>query len=458
MDVAGKKILVLGLGKSGLAAALFLADRGALVTASDAKAAASLVPGLKALEGRENITLALGRPQTAELARGMDLVVKSPGVPPRIPPLEEAERGKIPVLSEIEVAYAFIKAPIIGVTGTNGKTTTTTLIGEILKRAGERVHVGGNIGTPLLDLVGASGPGDVVVTELSSFQLEHIRDFRPHISVFLNLSPDHLDHHGSFEAYRSAKARIFANQGEGDYAVLNRDDGALLALQGEIRAGVFPFSAREALSRGVFVQGEQIVIAAGGAPRVVLPVKELALPGRHNLENSLAAAAAAHCRGVDPRVTAEVLASFAGVEHRMEFVTEVRGIPYVNDSKGTNPDAAIRALMSYPEPLLLIAGGKDKGAEFAGLARVIRERVSHLVLLGETREKIAGACREAGFTAWTLVDSLEEAVIEAHQRAKPGERVLLSPACASWDMFASFEERGSRFKALVAALEREGKG
>lgn len=453
MNVEGKNILVLGLGKSGMAAAAFLADRGARVTASDAKGPGALTPSLKDLEARENVTLALGRPQTPDLLNPeVDLVVKSPGVPPHIPPLVEARKRKIPVLSEIEVAYAFIKAPIIGITGTNGKTTTTTLLGEILKGAGERVHVGGNIGTPLLDLVAKCRPGDLLVTELSSFQLEYIRDFRPHISVFLNISADHLDHHGTFEAYLQAKANIFLNQREEDFAVLNLDDPALKALEGGIKARIVPFSSRKSLGEGVFVEGGKIIIAAGGPCQTVLPVDDLALPGRHNLENSLAAVAAAHCRGVAPGVMAKTLSSFAGVEHRMEFVGEVKGIAFVNDSKGTNPDAAIMALNSYKEPIVLIAGGKDKGAVFEELADAIQNRVSHLVLLGETREKIARACREAGFSAYTLAGSLEEAVLKAYRRAKPGDIVLLSPACASWDMFSSFEERGNQFKSLIESL------
>ncbi len=453
MEVRGKKIVVLGLGKSGLAAASFLAARGGQVTASDAKKEAELGSSLEELRRQGNIDLKLGALQGADLIHeGVDLVVKSPGIPPYITPLLEAKRLGIPVLSEVEVAYAFIEAPIIGITGTNGKTTTTTLIAEMLKEAGERVHLGGNIGIPLLTLALDCRPRDVLVTELSSFQLEDIKEFRPHISVLLNMTADHMDHHGSFEAYLEAKANIFLNQQPGDYAVLNFDDPVVQSLGSRIKGQVVQFSRRETLPAGVFVDRGNIVIAHRDAVQRVIALKDLALPGLHNLENSLAAVAAAHCWGVAPVHMAKVLSSFAGVQHRMEFVAEVGGVKFINDSKGTNTDAAIRALESYKEPIVLIAGGIDKGAGFEEFARIIRKKVAYLILLGETRGKIAGACRDAGFADYILVDSLEDAVRQAYTRARAGDVVLLSPACASWDMFTSFEERGKLFKALVATL------
>jgi UDP-N-acetylmuramoylalanine--D-glutamate ligase len=351
------------------------------------------------------------------------------------------------------VAYAYIKAPIIGITGTNGKTTTTTLVAEILKRAGKRVHLGGNIGTPLVSLAAGSNPRDVVVTELSSFQLENTREFRPHISAFLNMAPDHLDHHGTFEAYLEAKANIFRNQQPEDFAVLNYDDPVVQALKSKIKAQIILFSRRQPLALGVSIRDGNIVITGKQADEAVIAVKDLALPGQHNLENSLAAVAITHAAGVSPTVMAEVLATFPGVEHRMEPVAEIAGVKFVNDSKGTNPDAAIRALESYEEPIVLIAGGKDKGSDFQEFARAIRARVTRLVLLGQTREKIGKACSAVGFKDYTYVDSLEDAVQEAFKLARAGDLVLLSPACASWDMFTSFEERGCLFKALVSALE-----
>ena len=450
MDVAGKMVLVVGLGKSGIAAAAFLAEKGARVIANDLQASVS--GSLTELEGHKNIDLLLGRQDAALVHEGIHLVVKSPGVPPTIPPLLEAKRLGIPVLTEIEVAYAYIKAPIIGITGTNGKTTTTTLVAEILKKAGKKVHLGGNIGTPLVSLAAGSNPQDVVVTELSSFQLENTREFRPHISAFLNMAPDHLDHHGTFEAYLEAKANIFHNQQPEDFAVLNYDDPVVQALKSKIKAQILQFSRRQPLALGVFIRDGNIVITGKQADEPVIAVKDLALPGQHNLENSLAAVAITHAAGASPAVMAEVLATFPGVEHRMEAVAEIAGVKFVNDSKGTNPDAAIRALESYEEPIVLIAGGKDKGSDFQEFAQAIRDRVTRLVLLGQTREKIGKACSAVGFKDYTYVDSLEDAVQEAFKLARAGDLVLLSPACASWDMFTSFEERGSLFKALVSAL------
>jgi UDP-N-acetylmuramoylalanine--D-glutamate ligase len=451
MDVAGKKVVVVGLGKSGIAAALFLAEKGARVIANDLQARVS--GSLKELEPHKNIELVLGRQDAGLVHGGIDLVVKSPGVPPGIPPLQEAKRLGIPVLTEIEVAYAYIKAPIIGITGTNGKTTTTTLVAEILKRAGQKVHLGGNIGTPLVSLAADCGPRDIVVTELSSFQLENIQEFRPHISAFLNMAVDHLNHHKTFEAYLEAKANIFRNQQPADFAVLNYDDPVVQSLKSKINARVIQFSRRQPLTLGVSIRDDQIVIRENHAHDTVIAVKDLALPGQHNLENALAAVAVTHSAGVSPVVMAEVLAAFPGVEHRMEPVAVIAGVKFVNDSKGTNPDAAIRALESYEEPIVLIAGGKDKGSDFGEFAKTIKARATRAVLLGETREKIGKACSARGFNDYTYVDSLEDAVAQAFKMARPGDLVLLSPACASWDMFTSFEERGSLFKALVSALE-----
>ncbi|MGQ9512212.1 UDP-N-acetylmuramoyl-L-alanine--D-glutamate ligase [Thermodesulfitimonas sp.] len=445
MDLKNKKVLVIGAGKSGLAAARFLREKGAVVTLADIKPAAEQEA---AAAGAGVTTFFGGYPPAA----GHDLLVVSPGVPLTVAPVVEARQAGIEVIGELELAYRFARAPIVAITGTNGKTTTTALTGEIFRRAGRRTLVAGNIGLPLVAAVTDYGPGDIIVAEVSSFQLETIQSFRPRVAVIINITPDHLDRHGSIEAYAAAKARIFSNQKQDDVTVLNFDDPLVAALAGQSPAGVLFFSRRHNLKAGAFVREEKIVLSRDGAVVPVCGVDEIALPGAHNLENALAAAAAAWSLGVPASVIAATLREFKGVAHRLEFVAEINGVRYVNDSKGTNPDAAIKALEAYREPIVLIAGGRNKGSDFGAFAKKIKEKVRVLVVVGESAEAIAAAARAAGVTGIRHARDFREAVYLARDAARPGDVVLLSPACASWDMFRNYEERGELFKRLVREI------
>lgn len=445
MELKNKKVLVIGAGKSGLAAARFLREKGAVVTLADSKPAAELGA---AAAGAGVTTFCGGYPPAA----GYDLLVVSPGVPLTVAPVVEARQAGIEVIGELELAYRFARAPIVAITGTNGKTTTTALTGEIFRRAGRRTLVAGNIGLPLVAAVEDFRPEDIIVAEVSSFQLETIQSFRPRVAVILNITPDHLDRHGSIEEYAAAKARIFSNQKQDDVTVLNFDDPLVAALAGQSPARVLFFSRRHNLKAGAFVREEKIVLGKNGAVVPVCGVGEIALPGAHNLENALAAAAAAWSLGVPAPVIAATLREFKGVAHRLEFVAEINGVRYVNDSKGTNPDAAIKALEAYREPIVLIAGGRNKGSDFGAFAKRIKEKVRVLVVVGESAAEIAAAARAAGVTEIRYARDFREAVYLARDAARPGDVVLLSPACASWDMFRNYEERGELFKKLVREM------
>lgn len=451
MELKDKKVLVVGAGRTGLAAARFLLRRGAEVTLTDSKDKDKLGPEPGELLAA-GVRDALGNYPVVHPG-AFDLVVVSPGVPPGVPPVAAAREKGIPVTGELELAYRHALAPMVAVTGTNGKTTTTTLVGEVFKAAGRRTLVGGNIGTTLVDVIEGYGPGDIIVAEVSSFQLETVEYFKPRVAVILNIAPDHLDRHGTMDDYTAAKARIFARQDKKDYTVLNYDDPRTRSLAGQTSGQVIFFSRRHNLEEGVLVRGGRIVIRRGGAETDILNAGTLAIPGAHNLENALAAAAAAHVLGVAPPVLAETLRTFAGVEHRLETVAEINGVRYVNDSKGTNPEASIKALEAFDRPIVLLAGGRNKGSDFSGFARRVRERVSVLVLLGECADEIERSAREAGFNSIRRAQGFREAVLEAHRAARPGDVVLLSPACASWDMFRNYEERGNFFKSIVRELK-----
>lgn len=449
----GRNILVIGAGRSGLASAEFLARRGARVILADQQepARSETLDALKAL-GVE--CLWGGQPDVACL--GVEEIVVSPGVPLSIPPLVYARAQGIPVTGELELAYRNCAAPFVAITGTNGKTTTTTLCGELLKKRwqprGRRVLVGGNIGVPLIREVPYLTAEDVVVAEVSSFQLETTEQFRPHLALMLNLTPDHLDRHGDMEGYLAAKAKIFANQTAADALVLNYDDPRLRALEGRSGSRVIFFSQREKLTEGVYLDGERVMLALDGAETAICRAGEIAIRGRHNLENAMGAIALAFLSGVAPEDIRQVLMEFPGVEHRLEPVRTLHGVLYINDSKGTNPDSTVKALEACDRPVVLILGGKNKGSDFTELARLVRQRVKAAVVLGEARETIAAALRQAGFEQFVEKETFDEAVAAAAAAAVPGDIVLLSPACASWDMFSNFEERGRRFKELVGAM------
>lgn len=450
MDLYGMKALVVGLGKSGLAASRVLREKGAAVTACDIRTKEGLGSLVGRLTDRGVSVIAGGYPSVTR--ENTDLVVTSPGIPRTVPPLVEAEKLGIPIWGEMELAYRFSPAPFIGITGTNGKTTTTALIGEILKKAKYPSIVGGNIGLPLVEEVIRLSAEHIVVAEVSSFQLESINKFNTHVAAILNITPDHLDRHYTMEGYIAAKAKILENQGPEDFVVLNYDDMLTRLLATQAKGQVIFFSRLRPMEHGVYVSNQQIVVNLKGKEIPIIRVSDIRIPGAHNLENALAAVACSWILGIDPELISSTLREFSGVAHRLEFVTEINRVQYVNDSKGTNPDAAIKALEAYPNPLVLIAGGKNKGSDFTEFASKIRERVRILILVGQAASDIREAVEKIGFRDIYPAATFQEAVYTAARLANPGDVVLLSPACASWDMFNSYEERGDLFKKLVLDL------
>jgi UDP-N-acetylmuramoylalanine--D-glutamate ligase len=447
MKLEDKKILVVGLARTGVAVARFLAEQGAQVTVTDMKDDAELAPWMAKLEDL-SINYQLGQHDKHTFLMA-DLIVVSPGVPMDIKPLQLARAQKRTVISEIELAAAFITAPIAAITGTNGKTTTTTLTGEIFRACGFPTFVGGNIGNPLIDLVESGEQVERVVVELSSFQLEGISRFRPQVAVLLNITEDHLDRYATFQEYIDAKARIFENQTADDFAVLNMDDPLVAAYADKLTARVVPMSRERELAEGICCRDGIITFRWEGYEER-FPTEGLKLKGVHNLDNVMAALATTLLLGCDaPRALAAV-EDFPGLPHRMELVGTVGGVSWYNDSKGTNVGSVVKSLESFAGQVTLIAGGKDKGGDYAPLAELVRERVSHLILIGEAKERIRSALGH--LTDTRNAGSLEEAVALAHQLTAPGGVVLFSPACSSFDMFRSYEERGERFAALVGKL------
>ncbi len=441
-EIENWKIGVLGLGVSGRSAANFLAARGAHVCAFDERSA-DAIDDLASLDPRIDRSLGVPFPDLGDF----DLVVPSPGVPP-----QRYREGSTRVWGDIEIAYRAIAAPIIAVTGTNGKSTTVSLIEAMLRAAGARARAVGNLGSPALELVGE--PLDFAVLEVSSFQLETTESFRPDVGVLLNLSPDHLDRHGSFEAYAKAKDRLFVNQRETDKAVFNFDDPIVAARTGTTRATVYGFRGSGAVTRGAFLDTGAVILCDPPAAPTRIALDGMRLPGRHNQENVIAAFAAVAAAGVDPVAASSALATFSGLAHRCEFVAEVDGVRYVNDSKATNPGAAIRSLAGFGEKLVWIAGGRDKGLGFAELVDTAAGRVRTALLIGEATGKLEAAMANRIDVA--IAESIEDAVAQAAKLSRPGDVVLLSPACASHDQFRNFEERGERFKAAVTSLGERG--
>ncbi len=452
MELNGKHVLVVGLGKSGVASALFLKAHGARVTVSDTKSGDEL---------RNEIPVLLDHGITVETGghgertfRGQDLIVVSPGVPVDAPPLVQARGLGASVIGEIELAAQFLPGPIVAITGSNGKTTTTTLVGEILTAGGLATLVGGNIGTPAISLAERAAPETVTVLEISSFQLETVRTFRPKVAVVLNVTPDHLDRHRTFEIYADAKARIFENQRQDDFAILNADDPTCVAMAARTRAEVFWFSRQKEVERGTWVRGGNIVFRDASGQREILQVSEIPLKGAHNLENVLAAVCAGMLMGSAPAKIRDAVRNFRAVEHRLEFVATINGVDYYNDSKATNVDATIKALESFPANIHLILGGKDKGSDYTALNDLLRKRVKRVYTIGAAAAKIESQIVSSKEGGPEVVHSqtLENAIRNAHAAAKPGDIVLLAPACASFDQFKSYEHRGQVFKEIVAAL------
>ena len=447
MELNNKKILVVGLARTGVAVARFLAEQGAQVTVTDMKSAVELAPWMAKLEDLF-INYQLGQHDKHTFLMA-DLIVVSPGVPMDIKPLQLARAQKRTVISEIELAAAFITTPIAAITGTNGKTTTTTLTGEIFRACGFPTFVGGNIGNPLIDLVESGEQVERVVVELSSFQLEGIVRFRPQVAVLLNITEDHLDRYATFQEYIDAKVRIFENQTSDDFAVLNMDDPLVAGYADSLAARVVPMSRERELTEGIFYRDGIITFRWEGTEER-FSTAGFKLRGVHNLDNVMAALATTLLLGCDaPRALAAVEA-FPGLPHRMELVATVGEVPWYNDSKGTNVGSVVKSLESFAGQVTLIAGGKDKGGDYASLAELVRERVSHLILIGEAKERIRAALGH--LTDTRSAATLEEAVALAHQLTVPGGVVLFSPACSSFDMFKSYEDRGEQFAALVRKL------
>ncbi|MBC7796344.1 MAG: UDP-N-acetylmuramoyl-L-alanine--D-glutamate ligase [Pyrinomonadaceae bacterium] len=448
MELTGKKTLVLGAGKSGVSSARFLASRGAIVALHDKKPQTDWSDDARSLK-TEKVGLIDGD-LPSWLLDQIELVVISPGVPTNSIPARYVERKDGEVIGEIELASRFLKGRIVGITGSNGKTTTTTLIHELLKNGDIKTQVGGNIGTPLIDLVETSDAETWTVIELSSFQLETIKEFRPNVAIALNVTPNHLDRYNFFSDYAAAKYRIFANQTIEDVAILNADDEITASWANELQSNVVLFSASKELEEGLFLRGRDLVCRANGKEKVLTTRHEIAIRGLHNVENVLAAMAAGLACGVSPDSMRSTVANFKGVEHRLEFVAEIDGVKFYNDSKATSVDATLKALQALAEErgkVILILGGKGKNAPYSPLSNLIKNHVRKLILIGEDAPNIENLL--ASFADIEKADSMQDAVKQAFRVAENGDSVLLAPACASFDMFRSYEERGEIFKESV---------
>ncbi len=486
MELAGKNVLVFGSGISGIGATELLLKQGAIVTLYDEKEELDpmvireeISDSIDAEENRtvdeETVDAAVEQMEivfgafTEDLMDRLDLVVLSPGVPTDLPVIDRMRDRGIPITGEVELAYLFGKGDVLAVTGTNGKTTTTTLLGEIMTNYSDNVFVVGNIGNPYTEVACEMDQDSIVVAEMSSFQLETIDTFRPKVSAILNITPDHMNRHHTMEAYVQAKENIARNQTEEDFCILNYEDERLREFGSQIKAQVVYFSSRQELETGIFLKGDEIIwrapvrdavdSAAGtvsgledGEEVRLCNVNELQILGVHNYENVMAAAAMAAVYGVPFDQIRESVLAFKGVPHRIEFVAEKNDVVYYNDSKATNPDAAIKAIQAMNRPTVLIGGGYDKQSTYTDWIKSFDGKVKKLILLGETKEDIAREARECGFTDFAFADSFPEAVEMAIEAAQPGDAVLLSPACASWDMFPNYEVRGDKFKELVLGL------
>jgi len=450
MDFKGKRVLVVGLGKSGISAALYLRKLGARVTVSDARPSESLAREIPALL-EAGVMVESGGHGVLTFRR-QDLVVLSPGVPLSTPEVQQSIRYGVPVVGEVELASLALKGKIIAITGSNGKTTTTSLVGHILKRAGLATQVGGNIGLPVVEMVEVSTDTTWNVLEISSFQLETIESFRPHIAAVLNITPDHLDRHGSFENYAVAKALITENQTAEDFLVLNAEDKPAQMVAAKTKAKIYWFSGLRRIKQGAFVHGDGIYFLGKehGKPEAVMSVAEIPLRGAHNIENVLAAIVMAKLAGVSTADVHQAITSFVAVDHRLQFVAQKRGVDYYNDSKATNVDATIKALESFPAGVRLILGGKDKGSDYTQLLPLLKVRTVAIYTIGAAAGIIAKQIGDE--VDLTPAGTLENALSMAASAAKPGETVLLAPACASFDQFTSYEHRGHVFKDLVRAL------
>ena len=450
MTLKNKNVLVIGLGVTGISAVKALDRLGAHISIYDSKTKEELRSFLDEIDNiKTNQYLDGDYPDLNKI----DLILKSPGVPPNMDILVEAENKKIEIITDIELYYRLKSGKnILAITGTNGKTTTTKLTGEIFNKSGKKAYTVGNIGVGILDILSKSKEEDIIIVEASSYQLENTIDFKAKIALIINITPDHLDWHGGFENYINAKKKILINQDSEDYSILNYDDKILRTMGKDLKSNLIWFSVEEKLDQGAFIEDGFIVYRENGETKRIMSLDKIQIPGKHNLENILAAFCVAYTMGLDIDKIAKAIEEFKGVEHRIEYVDRKKGIFFYNDSKGTNPDSTIKAIEALKENIILIAGGYDKGSEYDELIHSFKGRVRELVLLGATKEKIRDTALKNNYRNLHLVDNMKEAVQLSYDLAKDGDKVLLSPACASWGMYPNFEERGKDFKKIVKDL------
>ena len=447
MEFTGKKVMVVGMAASGISAANLLNKIGAEVILYDAKPKENF--DLSQIKGAFTDRF---EADPCEVVKEADILVMSPGVPVKLPFVDLAKKLHKPVIAEIELGFLTAKADFVCISGTNGKTTTTALTGEIFKNAGKRTYVLGNIGVPICEHSLETKKGDIIVAETAALQLETIDTFRPRAAALLNVTEDHLNRFGTMEYYTACKMRMFENMTSDDFAIINKDDEIASKQAKNINGPHFLWFSRKEEVEGAFVKDGRILFRYGDRQEDICAVEDIFIPGAHNLENALAAVALAMVMGIEPEVIAHTLKTFKGVEHRIEFVKTVNGVSFINDSKGTNPDATIKAIEAMKAPTVLILGGYDKKSEFDDLFRAFTKDIKHIVILGETKEKIKAAAEKAGFQNYVLAQTFKDAVLKAYELAPKGGNVLLSPACASWDMFQCFEQRGEEFKSIVNSL------
>ncbi len=454
MEVKGKKFLVIGAARTGIAAVEYLAGHGAeKVILSDNKAEEACLDkaAREALQCYDNVLFAFGRAPLEREVLTSDMLILSPSVKPSVPAVQLAKQNNIKVMTEIEFAFLFAKAPVIAITGTNGKTTTTSLTGEIFKAAGIETRVAGNIGYPFIACVDELDEQGAFVLEISSYQLELCTLLRPKVATITNITPDHIDRHGTFEEYTNVKYKVAGNQHESDTLVLNDDDELTRQAKKHTKAKCVYFSTEHKVHNGGYYNKEDgnLYIVRDGKEVLLLNRREMKMPGMHNVANALCAAVCAYAFHIAPSVIGDTIRNFKGVEHRIEYVATIDGVDYINDSKGTNTDATSMALKAMEKPVVLLLGGYDKDSQFDDLIEYIKEKTSHIIVLGATKEKIVAMLDKYGYASYTVVERFDDAIAAAKKVARPGEVVLLSPACASWDMFSSFEERGDLFKKIV---------
>ncbi len=447
MELKGKHTAVIGMGKTGIATALFLMKKGAVVTCFDQKH----VSAIKGLDQLPQGTMVIGS-WDGETSGDFDLMVMSPGVPMSLKGVESAKKKGTEVISEIELAYRFTQKKVIGITGTNGKSTTVTLLGQMLENAGIKVGVGGNLGTPFIELLDNDNGYDLYLLELSSYQLEGIVHFRPWIAGLLNITDDHLDRYPDIHEYAKAKFRIFMNQSADDYAVINAEDKYIVKNKRDIKSKPYCFTTSKKTRRGSYYKDNRIVYVDGSGNRSALSVDNPSLAGMHNIQNAMTCVIIAKLLDVPDDVIQKTMHEYGGLPHRVEFVADINGAGYYDDSKATNVDAVAVALRSFPQPVILIMGGRDKGGDYSPLSQLIKDKVKLLLVMGEARGRITGAF---GTMVRTVsVDSMESAVSSAYRAAVKGDIVLLSPACSSFDMFTDYKERGNVFQSAVMKIKR----